>query len=183
MSDDIFDLDFTKPTKPPTKAAVDTANKEARAGTPKLEEKGFFIPASRLPSKRIPPRDGVKYAILVIEDDVELLKLLGEVLTAHAFATRFARNRAEINAEFNKPPLPDLLLLDVSLPDADGFAILEKIRANPKIARIPVVMMTGRSEPRDVARGLALGADGYVTKPFRLAGLVDAINAILGKNA
>ena len=60
----------------------------------------------------------------MVEDDKDLLKLVGEVLAKAGFLTRFARNRAEINAEFNKPPLPDIVLLDVSLPDADGFQIL-----------------------------------------------------------
>jgi DNA-binding response OmpR family regulator len=102
------------------------------------------------------------------------------VLAKSGFLTRFARNRGEINAEFNKPPLPDLVLLDVSLPDADGFQILERIRSNQKILKIPVIMMTGKSEVTDVARGLSLGADGYVTKPFKISGLVSAVNTVLG---
>ena len=62
----------------------------------------------------------------------------------------------------------------------DGFQILEKVRATQKIAKMPVIMMTGKSEVTDVARGLALGADGYVTKPFKISGLVSAVNTVLG---
>ena len=102
------------------------------------------------------------------------------MLARSGFLTRFARNRAEINNEFNKPPLPDLVLLDVKLPDADGFQILERIRGNQKIKNLPVIMMTGKSEVTDVARGLSLGADGYVTKPFKISGLVQAVNTVLG---
>ena len=105
---------------------------------------------------------------------------MGEVLAGAGFLTRFAANMPEINAEFNRPPLPDLVLLDVSLPDADGFAILERIRRNARIGGIPVVMMTGKSGSLDIALGLALGADGYVTKPFRIARLVEAVNTVLG---
>ena len=72
------------------------------------------------------------------------------------------------------------MLLDVTLPDADGFQILERIRGNPKIAKLPVIMMTGRSDVADVARGLALSADGYVTKPFKISALVQAVNTVLG---
>jgi Response regulators consisting of a CheY-like receiver domain and a winged-helix DNA-binding domain len=72
------------------------------------------------------------------------------------------------------------VLLDVALPDADGFQILERIRGNPKIRNLPVIMMTGKSEVTDVARGLSLGADGYVTKPFKISGLVQAVNTVLG---
>jgi two-component system alkaline phosphatase synthesis response regulator PhoP len=75
---------------------------------------------------------------------------------------------------------PDLVLLDVRLPDADGFNILEKVRNNPKLVKMPVIMMTGMSEVTDIARGLSLGADGYVTKPFKISGLVSAVNTVLG---
>ena len=56
----------------------------------------------------------------------------------------------------------------------------ERIRSNQKILKIPVIMMTGKSEVTDVARGLSLGADGYVTKPFKISGLVSAVNTVLG---
>jgi DNA-binding response OmpR family regulator len=105
---------------------------------------------------------------------------VGEILAKAGFLTRFARNRAEINAEFNKQGLPDLVLLDVSLPDTDGFAILERIRGNQKIAKMPVIMMTGKSDVTDIAKGLSLGADGYVTKPFKISGLLSAVNTVLG---
>jgi CheY-like chemotaxis protein len=182
MSDDL-DLDFTKapkePAPAPTPEKVASARQEASTGTPQLARTGYYIAKSRIEGPRIVPRNGSRHTLFVIEDDRDLAKLVGEVLATAGYLTRFARNKAEINTEFNKTPLPDLVLLDVSLPDADGFAILERIRANAKIARIPVVMMTGRSEPADVARGLTLGADGYVTKPFRIAGLVTAIQAVL----
>jgi len=184
MSRDDLDLDFTRapaqPAPPPSPEQVASAKQEASTGTPQLARTGYYIAKSRIECPRIVPRNGSRHTIFVIEDDRDLAKLVGEVLATAGFLTRFARNKQEINTEFNKTPLPDLVLLDVSLPDADGFAILERIRANLKIARIPVVMMTGRSEPADVARGLTLGADGYVTKPFKIAGLVAAIGAVLG---
>ena len=177
------DLDFTKPSAPappppPEKAA--SAKKEAASGSPQLAKSGFYVAMARNAAGRIPPKNGQRHMILVIEDDMDLLKLVGEVLAKAGFLTRFARSRAEINSEFNKTPLPDLVLLDVRLPDADGFNILEKIRSNQKILKMPVIMMTGRSEVTDVARGLSLGADGYVTKPFKISGLVSAVNTVLG---
>jgi CheY-like chemotaxis protein len=183
MSDDGFDLDFTKPPAPPAPQALATAREEATHGSPQLDRAGYYISKARVSAGKVVPRNGLRHGIFVIEDDRTLSKLVGEVLAAAGFLTRFARNREEINAEFNRPPLPDLVLLDIALPDADGFAILEKIRRHPKLAKVPVVMMTGRSDPADIARGLALGADGYVTKPFKVAGLVEAINTVLGKSA
>jgi len=97
------------------------------------------------------------------------------------FAMRFARNLVELKTELNTHGIPDLLLLDVRLPDADGFEILESLRANERFQGLPVVMMTGRSQAHHVARGLALGADGYVTKPFRMSQLVAAANTVLGR--
>jgi two-component system OmpR family response regulator len=177
------DLDFTKPSAPappPSPEKVVAAKKEAASGSPQLAKSGFYVAMARNAAGRIPPRNGQRHTILVIEDDMDLLKLVGEVLAKAGFLTRFARSRAEINSEFNRTPLPDLVLLDVRLPDADGFNILEKIRNNQKIVKLPVIMMTGKSEVTDVARGLSLGADGYVTKPFKISGLVSAVNTVLG---
>jgi len=177
------DLDFTKPSAPappPPPEKVASAKKEAASGSPQLAKSGFYVAMARNAAGRIPPKNGQRHMILVIEDDMDLLKLVGEVLAKAGFLTRFARSRAEINSEFNKTPLPDLVLLDVRLPDADGFNILEKIRSNQKILKLPVIMMTGKSEVTDVARGLSLGADGYVTKPFKISGLISAVNTVLG---
>lgn len=180
------DLDFTAPAKPappPPPEKVANARKEATKGTPQLAKTGFYVAMARHAGGKVPPRNGSRHSILIIEDDKDLVNLVGEVLAKAGFLTRFARSRAEINAEFNKAPLPDLVLLDVALPDADGFQILERIRSNQKILKLPVIMMTGKSEVTDVARGLSLGADGYVTKPFKISGLVAAVNTVLGVGA
>ena len=177
------DLDFTAPqapTPPPPPEKMARARKEATTGSPQLAKTGFYVAMARNAGGRVTPRNGSRHSIFIIEDDKALSELVGEVLAKGGFLTRFARNRAEINNEFNKPPLPDLVLLDVKLPDADGFQILERIRGNQKIKNLPVIMMTGKSEVTDVARGLSLGADGYVTKPFKISGLVQAVNTVLG---
>lgn len=182
MSDD-NDLDFTRVgavRHEPPKEKIESVRAEASTVSPQLARTGFYVAMGRRAGDRVLPRNGERHVILVVEDDAAMQALVGEVLATARYLTRFARNRNEINLEFNRPPLPDLVLLDVSLPDADGFAILERIRANQRIAKMPVVMMTGKSEVTDVARGLALGADGYVTKPFDINGLVNAVNSVLG---
>ena len=186
MSSTEDELDFTRmpatPAPPPTPEKVASAKKEASTGSPQLAKTGFYVAMARHASAgRVTPHGGSdRHTVFVVEDDNDLLKLVGEVLAKAGFLTRFARNRAEINAEFNRPPLPDIILLDVSLPDADGFQILERIRHNEKLSKLPVIMMTGKSEVTDVARGLSLGADGYVTKPFRISALVSSVNTVLG---
>lgn len=179
------ELDFTlpgdPPPVPPSPQQMAAARSEATTGGPQLAKTGFYVAMARHAiGGRVPPRDGEKHVVLVVEDDVALARLLEEVLGKAGFGTRIARNKGEINVEFNRPPMPDIMLLDVSLPDADGFNILERIRANPRIAKLPVIMVTGKSEVTDVARGLAAGADGYVTKPFKMSGLVAAVNTVLG---
>ncbi len=177
------DLDFTQPAKPgppPPPEKVASARKEATSGSPQLAKSGFYVAMARNAAGRIPPRHGHRPPDPVGEDHLDPPQPGGEVLAKAGVLTRVARGRAEINAAFNTPPLPDLVLLDVRLPDADGFNILEKIRSNQKIVKMPVIMMTGRSEVTDVARGLSLGADGYVTKPFKISGLISAVNTVLG---
>ena len=182
MSSD--DLDLGKPGGPvasPDAAAIANAKTEARTGGAKLAKSGFYVAMARESAGgRVAPHNGERHVILVVEDDADLANLVRDVLSSEGLATRFAKNRAEINAEFNQKTLPDLVLLDVSLPDANGFEILERIRGHPKIAKTPVVMVTGKSEVADVARGLSLGADGYVTKPFKIAALVSAVQTVLG---
>jgi two-component system, OmpR family, response regulator len=180
MSDQ-FDLDFTKADVRPEPSVEKLAkvSDEAHAGLPHLARRGFYVAMARRGAP-IEPRNGLRHVVLVVEDDPPMQRLVDEVLAHAGFLTRAAATRDEINEEFNRPPLPDLVLLDVSLPDADGFAILERIRNNPRIATLPVVMLTAKSDVADVARGLALGADGYVTKPFDVTVLVTAVRSVLG---
>jgi CheY-like chemotaxis protein len=183
MSNEDDDLDFTrpaKPTPPPPPERMASARKEATVSKPELTRTGFYVAMAKRPATPVIARNGSRHTVLVIEDDTDMAKLVGEILSKAGFLSRFARNRAEINNDFNKQGLPDLVLLDVSLPDTDGFAILQRIRGNQKLAKMPVVMMTGKSEVADIAKGLSLGADGYVTKPFKISGLVSAVNTVLG---
>lgn len=177
------DLDFTKPSgaPPPPPEKLAEARKEAGSGTHRLEKAGFYVAMARHShGGMVMPKEGPRHCILIIEDDNTLLRLVSEVLLQAGFKVRTARNRAEINTEINKTPLPDLLLLDVTLPDADGFQILERIRAAPKLSSLPVILMTGRSDIADITRGLALNADGYVTKPFKINALIAAVGTVLG---
>lgn len=140
----------------------------------------FHATLARNRGDRVLPRNGERHSVLVIEDDAALLKLLGEVLGTAGFEVRFARNRDELKAEINRKPLPDLALLDLGLPDMDGYEVLERVRAHPVLAKLPVIIMTGRSQAHHMARGLSLGADGYVTKPFKISAMVNAVNTVLG---
>lgn len=183
MSDHEIDL-LLEPQSPlpkPGPEAVASAQAEATTGSPELARSGYYVAiARRAENGPVEPSQGERHEILVIEDDPHMVRLMGEVLEMAGFATRFASHGAEINAELRKRPPPDLVLLDVTLPDADGFVILERLRSHPRVGRLPVILVTGKSDMADVARGLALGADGYVSKPFRVTALVTAVNTVLG---
>jgi len=177
------ELDFTRPAPPappPAKHVLASAQKEAASVGPQLRKSGFYIAIARRATTKVPPRNGERYALLVVEDDPDLSNLLAEIFSLSGFEVRRASNRAEINVEMNRTPLADLILLDIKLPDADGLQILTRLRAHAKFAKMPVILMTGKAEAADVKSGLALGADGYVSKPFKMSALLTAVNTVLG---
>jgi two-component system, OmpR family, response regulator len=106
--------------------------------------------------------------------------VIDAVLKKHGFSTRIAENLQGILRGVNTRPLPDMILLDIMLPDANGFAVLERLRRHPDLRHIPVVMLSSLSDPADVAKGLALGAAGYLSKPARPQALVAAARSVLG---
>ena len=178
------DLDFTRPgaipAPRPAPEVVERATEEAAAGTPQLEQSGFYVSITKRPPGRIPPRNDARYVILVVEDDADLGQMLIDIFMTAGFEVHWASNKAEINQQMNRRPSVDLVLLDILLPDAHGLDVLKRIRAHPKLSKLPVVMMTGKSTALDVAAGLSAGADGYVTKPFKMSGLVKAVKQVLG---
>lgn len=76
---------------------------------------------------------------------------------------------------------PDLVLLDVNLPDISGFEVLERLRGNAATTQLPIIMLTARGRYVDREKGLALGADDYITKPFSTPSLLGKIKALLSK--
>ena len=116
-----------------------------------------------------------KRRILIIEDEESISEPLAAALQREGFRTAVAASGADGLAAFRSNP-PDLILLDVMLPDGDGREVLRQIRGS---SRVPVIMLTARSEEMDLVVGLELGADDYVSKPFRGAELMARIRAVL----
>ncbi|MBL8383623.1 MAG: response regulator [Burkholderiales bacterium] len=141
-----------------------------------IERTGFFM---HPPSAEAAPAAGPR-RVLIVEDDPLQAKLLSTIVAREGLVLEVAKNRADVIAALNRQPAPDLLLLDVELPDVDGFAILEKVRAHPTLKTLRVVMVTGRTDRADIAKGVLLGADGYITKPYRPATMAAAIRQALG---
>ena len=109
------------------------------------------------------------------------LALLGKIASLLGHTVQTAKRRADVLAALNQLPYPDLILLDVELPDVSGFTILEKIRQHPALKETRVIMVTGRTDRADIAKGVMLGADGYITKPYRPATMTAAIRQALGQ--
>ena len=102
---------------------------------------------------------------LVVEDDPDQSALALLRLTSAGYAVETADSVQSFFAALKKFR-PDAIFLDVGLPDGDGFDLLASLRNHPAYALMPIVMLTARSGPEDVAQGLVLGADGYITKPY-----------------
>lgn len=106
--------------------------------------------------------------ILVVDDDLITRKLLERLLITEGYPVRVAGNRGEFIAALKLAPQPSLILLDVNMPDMNGFAVLSRMRQHAVIRNVPVVMVTTCAAPDDVARAFKLGADGYLSKPVKV---------------
>jgi two-component system, OmpR family, response regulator len=145
-----------------------------------LRQNGYYVNMVRKSGVQPKHDAGHKISVLVIEDDPDIINLLQICLKLEGLDTRTASNRDEIVSALRTPPLPDLVLLDVRLPDFDGFDILTRMRRHPAMKTLPVIMLTAEATREAVLKGLVGGADGYVTKPFQIDRLVKAVKTVLG---
>ena len=116
--------------------------------------------------------------ILIIDDDVDTLKLVGIMLERKGFRI-LAATTGEKGLGLTEQEIPDLILLDVMIPDISGYDVARKIRSNPSTESIPIIMFTARSQVDDKVEGLEAGADAYITKPARPRELFAQVNSIL----
>lgn len=116
--------------------------------------------------------------VLVIEDEAHILELLRYNLEAAGYNVILAENGRD-GLERCFETHPDLVLLDLMLPDVDGFDICNKIKRNEQTKSIPIIMLTAKSEEFDKVLGLELGADDYITKPFGIRELLARIKVVL----
>lgn len=163
-----------------TPGAMASAQREAGDGAPMLRRKGYYVSIAR---KAVTPRElrpGEKLEVFAVEDDPDMGAQLRRILEEQGFKVTAAANRAEVIARLRISPMPDLALLDVNLPDTNGFDILRNLKAHPALRAMPAIMVTAEAKRESVLRGLIGGADGYITKPFERGALVDGVKAVLG---
>jgi two-component system OmpR family response regulator len=157
-----------------TEAAADT-------GASSLRKAGYFVGIAKArPARQRQP--GEPMSAILVEDEPNLARFIQSYLAYDGFKVRLAGNRAEVVAEFSKLPVPDLILLDVALPDVDGFDILLRLRQHPVLKEVPAIMLTAQATREAVLKGMAAGADGYITKPFEADALMRAVRTVLGQS-
>ena len=116
--------------------------------------------------------------VAVVEDEAELASLLEYNLTNHGFQSRLIGGTKGTLAELEEWR-PDLIVLDVMLPDGDGFDLCRQIRKSASIGRTPILFLTARSDEVDRVLGLEIGGDDYITKPFSPRELIARVKALL----
>jgi CheY-like chemotaxis protein len=119
--------------------------------------------------------------VLVIENDRANRENILRILRFKSFRGIAAEN-GEMGIEIAKKYLPDLILCDISMPELDGYGVLETLRRFPATQNIPVVFITAKAAPADVQHAMSLGVDGYLTKPFGCDELVEAMATGLSRS-
>ncbi|MDI4638956.1 MULTISPECIES: response regulator transcription factor [Halomonadaceae] len=120
--------------------------------------------------------------VLVVDDEPNIVLSLEFLMQQAGFEVVTAED-GESALTRVAAATPDLVLLDISLPDISGFDVLERLRAMPALTRLPIIMLTAHGREVEREKGLALGADDYITKPFSTQALVDKVKALLDESA
>ncbi|GAB4334661.1 MAG: response regulator [Desulfobulbaceae bacterium] len=111
--------------------------------------------------------EGRSKTILVVDDSPDNLSMLSRMLRDHYFVIEAQRGHEALSLAGSRP-IPDLILLDIMMPDMDGFEVLQSLKDDPVTRHIPVIFITALNRPEDEARGLELGAVDYISKPFSM---------------
>jgi len=119
-----------------------------------------------------------KEKILVVDDEKDIIELLQYNLEKEGYRISCAYS-GEKCLENVKTELPDLILLDLMLPEIDGLDVCKFLKNNPQTSHIPIIMLTAKGEETDIVLGLELGADDYITKPFKVRELLARVKTVL----
>ena len=118
-------------------------------------------------------------AILIVDDEPNIVMSLEFLMRKNGYQVGIARNGTEALAAIDQTPY-DLVLLDVMMPDVDGYQVCRHIRKNPARAATKVIFLSAKSQPADVQKGYDAGADLYIPKPFSTRQLMQKVRELLG---
>ncbi len=152
---------------------------DAKAAGISLLRAGVYIADERVKNRPALQKPPGKTTVLIVEDDPDQLALAELRVGMAGYVVHSADSVKRCFEVLRQHGAPDLLLLDVLLPDGNGFDILAQLRRHPTLALLPIVMLTVKDDPADIWKGLSLGADGYVTKPYSKTIVIDVIRRIL----
>ena len=122
-----------------------------------------------------------KKSILVVDDNPDIVTIVKTILEGKGFGVQSAINGSEAFSQLGEQK-PDLIILDVMMPQMDGLEVLRKLRETPDYLSIPVILLTAKVQYEDVLKGYKLGADYYITKPFTSSQLINGINFMLSND-
>jgi DNA-binding response OmpR family regulator len=123
-----------------------------------------------------------KQRILAVDDESDLLLIIKTALFSEGFEVATALNGFDALAMAQENP-PDLIILDMMMPEMDGFEVLKRLRESPKTEVVPVIMLTGVSERGKIRQALDSGIDYYIVKPFEFHDLISKVKVALGSSA
>jgi CheY-like chemotaxis protein len=144
-----------------------------------LLRSGSFLADERIANLSPLAKKPAETVILLVEDDPDQMALGQLRLTMAGYKVRSVDRAKALSRFLREEARPDLLLLDVMLPDGNGFDILAQLRGRPNFATLPIVLLTVKAELANIRNGLALGADGYITKPYSKNQLAEVIGRVL----
>jgi len=128
--------------------------------------------------KKHDSKDTEEFQVLIVDDIVENLQVLGNILSEKGYNIGYATN-GEQALEAAHHTLPDLILLDISMPEMDGFTVCNRLKSDELTQDIPIIFLTARTETDDIVKGFNLGAVDYITKPFNATELLVRVNTHL----
>lgn len=153
--------------------------RDGQAASAALARTGAYISADRLSKRPAPRKAPGETVVLIVEDDPDQLALADLRVSMAGYKVRVAASVKALLHSMLDEGAPDLMLLDVILPDGNGFDLLAKLRRHPVLSSLPIVMLTSENRAEDIGKGLLLGADGYITKPYTKNILADVIKRVL----
>jgi DNA-binding response OmpR family regulator len=119
--------------------------------------------------------------ILLVDDEPNIIMSLEYTFKKNNFEVFIARDGQEA-LDILKNEQPDLIILDIMMPNVDGYATIESVKKNEKLANCKVIFLSAKNKESDIEKGMQLGADAYMTKPFSIKKLVEQVNELLVTN-
>ncbi|CAN5620738.1 N/A [soil metagenome] len=125
------------------------------------------------------PMVATKKRILICDDDPVILRLLQVNLELEGYEALLAHHGAKA-VEVALSEIPDLIILDIMMPRMDGYQAVQELKANDLTKNVPVIFLSAKAQPSDIARGKTYGVDDYLTKPFDPTELLEAVERLVG---